>query len=51
MAVSGRFQPAREAVKMISTSEIKISCLIAKDRSEEAVQVIHDEFKLGSLSD
>jgi len=38
-------------IQMISTSEIKISCLIAKDRSEEAVQVIHDEFKLGSLSD
>jgi aspartate kinase len=38
-------------IQMISTSEIKISCLIAEERSEEAVKVIHDKFELGSIND
>jgi len=32
---------------MISTSEIKISIVVAKDRAHEAVQVLHDAFDLG----
>jgi len=32
---------------MISTSEIKISCLVNESKSEKAVQVLHDHFKLG----
>lgn len=34
-------------IEMISTSEIKISCVIQKRRAEEALKVIHKEFKLG----
>lgn len=34
-------------IKMISTSEIKVSCIIADDKVEKAVQVVHDKFKLG----
>lgn len=34
-------------IEMISTSEIKISCVIGKARAEEAVRTIHKEFKLG----
>jgi aspartate kinase len=34
-------------IEMISTSEIKISCVIDKKDSNRAVQVIHDAFKLG----
>lgn len=34
-------------IEMISTSEIKISCVIGKARAEEAVRAIHKEFKLG----
>jgi len=33
-------------IEMISTSEIKISCVIDKRRAEEAVKVIHKEFNL-----
>ena len=32
---------------MISTSEIKISIVVAKDRAHEAIQVLHDAFDLG----
>ena len=35
-------------IHMISTSEIKISCLISRDDTEKAVQAIHEEFGLGS---
>jgi aspartate kinase len=40
---------AREGVNidMISTSPIKISCVIARDRVEHAVQVLHSAFELG----
>ncbi|MFH1853940.1 MAG: aspartate kinase [Candidatus Omnitrophota bacterium] len=34
-------------IDMISTSEIKISCVIKKKRAEEAVKVIHKAFGLG----
>ena len=34
-------------IEMISTSEIKISCVIAKKKAEEAVKAIHSAFKLG----
>ena len=34
-------------LEMISTSEIKISCVIDKRRAEEAVKAIHKEFRLG----
>jgi aspartate kinase len=33
-------------IDMISTSPIKISCVIARDRVERAVQVLHDAFEL-----
>ena len=33
-------------IDMISTSPIKISCVIARDRVERAVQVLHDAFGL-----
>ena len=29
-------------IKMISTSEIKISCIIARDDADKAVSAIHD---------
>ncbi|MFH1381070.1 MAG: ACT domain-containing protein, partial [Candidatus Omnitrophota bacterium] len=33
-------------IDMISTSEIKISCVIKKPKGEEAVRVLHKVFKL-----
>ena len=33
-------------IEMISTSEIKISCVIDKKKADEAVRAIHDAFKL-----
>ena len=33
-------------IDMISTSEIKISVVVAKDRAKEAVIALHDEFEL-----
>lgn len=39
---------ARINIKMISTSEIKISVLIAEKDIEEAMNAIHEEFKLTS---
>lgn len=33
-------------IEMISTSEIKISCVIDKSRAEDALKVIHKEFRL-----
>jgi aspartate kinase len=40
---------AREGINlsMISTSEIKISCVIEKKYAELAVRALHDAFKLG----
>ena len=37
-------------IQMISTSEIKISCVIDKEQAEPAVCAIHDRFELGSPS-
>jgi aspartate kinase len=34
-------------LEMISTSPIKISCVISKDRVEDAVRALHDVFELG----
>jgi aspartate kinase len=34
-------------IEMISTSEIKISCVIKEKDAEKAVQIIHKSFKLG----
>jgi aspartate kinase len=34
-------------IEMISTSEIKISCVVNKKHGEEAVRAIHDKFGLG----
>lgn len=34
-------------IKMIATSEIKISCLVAKKYAKEAVQILHEVFELG----
>lgn len=34
-------------IEMISTSEIKISCVINKEFADTAVKAIHDEFELG----
>ena len=34
-------------IEMISTSEIKISCVVKKASGEAAVRAIHDKFKLG----
>ena len=34
-------------IEMISTSEIKISCVVKKKRGEAAVRAIHEKFKLG----
>ena len=36
-------------IKLISTSEIKISCAIDRDQSEKALQLVHDEFKLDQI--
>lgn len=33
-------------IEMISTSEIKISCLVREDQGEQAVRAIHDSFQL-----
>ena len=35
-------------IKMISTSEVKISCLVDKDRTNEAVEALHSVFGLDS---
>jgi len=34
-------------IEMISTSEIKISCVVKKEHGEAAVRAIHEKFKLG----
>lgn len=37
-------------IEMISTSEIKISCIVAEDRVEDAVRAVHERFKLSHLT-
>ncbi|MBI1871476.1 MAG: aspartate kinase [Chlamydiae bacterium] len=34
-------------IGMISTSEIKISCVIKRDQADKAVQTVHEKFNLG----
>lgn len=36
-------------IHMISTSEIKVSCIINEDDINKAVQALHDKFKLGEI--
>ena len=31
-------------IEMISTSEIRLTCIVAKDRLDEAVKRLHSEF-------
>ena len=33
-------------IRMISTSEIKISCLVDKDQAQRAVKALHEVFEL-----
>ncbi len=37
-------------IQMISTSEIRISCIVSEKEGEEAVQVIHEAFGLSEIS-
>jgi len=41
---------AKINIEMISTSEIKISCVIARDKVDEAVRVLHRRFRLEQAS-
>ena len=43
----GALAEAGVNIEMISTSEIKISCLVRADRVEPAVRAVHDAFGLG----
>ncbi len=38
---------AKVNIQNITTSEIKISCIISKDEANKALQVVHDAFELG----
>ncbi|HEY9886192.1 MAG TPA: ACT domain-containing protein, partial [Vampirovibrionales bacterium] len=38
-------------IHMISTSEIRISCIVNSKEGPKAVQVIHDEFELDKVTD
>jgi aspartate kinase len=37
-------------IEMISTSSIRISCVIRRDDAERAVRAVHDHFELGEGS-
>ena len=37
-------------IHMISTSEIRISCVVDEERSEEALKVVHEAFELSKLT-
>jgi aspartate kinase len=37
-------------IEMITTSEIKISCLIKKDEANKALKVLHREFNLDKIN-
>ena len=43
----GALAKKRINIEMIATSEIKISCVIKKDKGTEALNVLHKAFKLG----
>ena len=34
-------------IDMITTSEIRITCIVAESRAEDAVRVLHEAFRLG----
>jgi aspartate kinase len=34
-------------IEMISTSEIKISCVVKADQAKKAMELLHKEFNLG----
>jgi len=38
-------------IEMITTSEIKISCLIKKEDADKALNVLHNEFELDKIND
>lgn len=49
---AGMFEALAEKkinIEMISTSEIKISCVVNKKHGEEAVRAIHEKFGLGKV--
>ncbi len=51
---AGMFEAMAEAginIKMIATSEIKISCLVDKDKAEEALRSIHSRFELDAKTE
>jgi len=51
---SHMFQALADAginIQMVSTSEIKISAVVAADRGDEALRVVHDAFNLGDQPD
>ncbi len=39
---------ARVNIENITTSEIKISCIISREDGPKALQVVHDAFELGN---
>jgi len=42
----GALAEAKVNIQNITTSEIKISCIISKDDANRALQVVHDAFEL-----
>lgn len=51
---AGMFEAMAEAginIKMIATSEIKISCLVEKDKADEALRSIHTRFGLDAKAE
>jgi aspartate kinase len=38
------------SIRMISTSEICITCLIDVDKAEDALRAVHEEFGLGAAA-
>ena len=44
----GALADAKINIQMISTSEIKVSCIIGRDQAEAALRAVHDEFDLGA---
>jgi aspartate kinase len=43
----GALADAKVNINMISTSEIKISCVVSEDDTEKAVKALHAAFGLG----
>lgn len=41
---------ARISIQLITTSEIKVSCLVAGDHMKNAVEVLHDGFELDKIN-